>query len=103
MPTPQYEEQVREALRRQFRMESADVPDAVTLECLKRLALLIIRDEETSPAAVMAAHVVVPNYLYDDWVFHKIFVKCVEDCRAGRECVLGLDLTEAADDHVGKP
>src|ERR1051325_7453571 len=99
-----YENFVEQALIRQFKLYGANPPDSKTLECLKKLALFLITDQgrnATTLAAITAAHVIVPNYLNDDWVFHDLFIDAVNKCLAGEEAMLGPNLLEAAAKYLG--
>lgn len=98
MPNAKFEEEIRTALKKTYRDHGQPEPDAATLECEKRLALLVIKDETTT-SAIMAAQVIVLNVLNDGFVFTDIFRKCIADCLAGKECVLGLDFTDAGSGH----
>jgi hypothetical protein len=98
-----YEKFVERALVRQFQLYKADVPDARTMDCITKLALCLITEQgrsATTLAAIAAAHVIVPNYLYDDWIFHGLFMDSIDNCLAGRPTMLGPDLILAAESFL---
>ena len=92
-----YEKLVERILRHQFEMYKVEIPDPKTLECIKELAIFLITEEgrnATTTAAITAAHVIVPNYLYKDWIFHDLFMDAITRCQSGESISLGPNLIE---------